>query len=94
MNNKQYDKIEEHYKYLVKNGTIKTMNEGYVYKLAIDKAFSLSDVGGSILGGKIKRGKKTIKFGEYFYGETTLNGVQKVIREKYPNWKLVKIRFS
>ena len=44
MNNKQYKKLEKHYNRLVKNKTIKTLNECLVYKLAIDKAFSLQGV--------------------------------------------------
>mgnify|MGYP006168516491 CR=1 FL=1 len=44
MNSKQYKKLEKHYNRLVKNKTIKTLNECLVYKLAIDKAFSLQGV--------------------------------------------------
>ena len=44
MNNKQYEKIEKHYNKLVKNKTIKTLNDSLIYKLAIDKAFSLCGV--------------------------------------------------
>jgi hypothetical protein len=45
MNKEQEAKIEEHYKELLDNKTINTLNDGYIYKLAIDKAFSLQGVG-------------------------------------------------
>lgn len=48
MNNKEYEKIEKHYNKLVKNKTIKTLNDALIYKKAIDKAFSLFDVGCSL----------------------------------------------
>ena len=51
MNNKKYNKIEKHYNKLVKKGVIKNLNDAYIYKLAIDKAFSLSDVGKSKIKG-------------------------------------------
>lgn len=47
MNNKKCKKIEKHYNKLVKNKTIKTFNDALIYKRAIDKAFSLFDVGES-----------------------------------------------
>ena len=47
MNDKQYKKIEKHYNKLVKNKTIKTLNDALIYKKAIDKSFSLFDVGSS-----------------------------------------------
>ena len=43
MTDEQYNKLEKHYNKLVKKGTIKTINDAYIYKLAIEKAFSLCD---------------------------------------------------
>lgn len=49
MNKKKYKKIEKHYNKLVDNKTIKTLNDALIYKKAIEKAFSLFDVGKQLL---------------------------------------------
>tara|TARA_R110000796_G_scaffold52731_1_gene124163 strand:- start:60 stop:305 length:246 start_codon:yes stop_codon:yes gene_type:complete len=41
MTDKEYNKLEKHYNKLVKKGTIKTINDAYIYKLAIEKAIKV-----------------------------------------------------
>ena len=41
MNDKEYNKLEKHYNKLVKKGIIKTRNDAYIYKLAIEKAIKV-----------------------------------------------------
>ena len=41
MTDKQFNKFDKHYNKLVKTGTIKTMNDAYIYKLAIEKAIKV-----------------------------------------------------
>ena len=41
MTDKQFNKFDKHYKKLVERGTIKNMNDAYIYKLAIEKAIKV-----------------------------------------------------
>lgn len=41
MTDKEFNKFDKHYNKLVKKGTIKTMNDAYIYKLAIEKAIEV-----------------------------------------------------
>ena len=41
MTDKQFNEFDKHYNKLVKKGTIKTMNDAYIYKLAIEKAIEV-----------------------------------------------------
>ena len=41
MTNKEFNKFDKHYNKLVKKGTIKTMNDACIYKLAIEKAIKV-----------------------------------------------------
>lgn len=41
MTDKEFNKFDKHYNNLVKKGTIKTMNDACIYKLAIEKAIKV-----------------------------------------------------
>jgi hypothetical protein len=41
MTDKEFNKLDKHYNKLVKKGTIKTMNDACIYKLAIEKAIKV-----------------------------------------------------
>ena len=41
MTDKEFNKFDKHYNKLVKKGTIKTMNDAFIYKLAIEKAIKV-----------------------------------------------------
>jgi len=41
MTDKEFNKFDKHYNKLVKKGTIKTMNDACIYKLAIEKAIKV-----------------------------------------------------
>ena len=41
MTDNEFNKFDKHYNKLVKKGTIKTMNDAYIYKLAIEKAIKV-----------------------------------------------------
>ena len=41
MTDKEFNKFDKHYNKLVKRGTIKTMNDAFIYKLAIEKAIKV-----------------------------------------------------
>lgn len=41
MTDKEFNKLDKYYSKLVKKGSIKTMNDAYIYKLAIEKAIEV-----------------------------------------------------
>ena len=41
MTDKEFNKFDKHYNNLVKKGTIKTMNDACIYKLAIEEAIKV-----------------------------------------------------
>ena len=82
MTDKEFNKFDKHYNNLVKKGTIKTMNDACIYKLAIEKAIKVTRCCETL------KDKKKITFDEWlnvnfkkydneYYQDSGRNGIWK-----------------